>query len=1154
MSLRDTFLNMLGAETQEVQKTSNSLVRGARDFLKYGNRDKLYPTWSDVKMSDRDLYRGYSYAVIQKRGNKVASLAKENLKTWAKPEVLDEFQKKNEQVVHPYLTLIENSTEFTEKQFWKNISIYLDLAGRYYLGVLRTEVRPLNPNLPIITTDPTKFIMLNPYEIRRVVDKDGNVAGYIERKKDGRYREWALHQIIEMRELNPFDPEESQWAMTEAAKDAVYTINQSADYTRHSLDGNVSAPGIITTDVILQDEDFENFRARVTQHTKGEPLFGNGAGAIKWESMQVDLDKAALLDINEINRTTLFAVSGTSKTSLGIEQSGTTRETARVQSEQFVSDTAQPRLEDIIDFLNLDYKKHYNREYKKTGYYIEVQSAVGRDYENETKATAMRQTQLDLALSLIQAGYTQESAYQYATGDIELADLELEKGLDKPNIGQQGMGGDMGGMMGGNGNLGGGDGGGEPFDPDDFGIPDDDEEIEEDTEDEEEKDGKQDNSADLNGLNPHEDLVKSDFFAPASKVDEVHTCAGEHECTCANQVNVQDYFDEVGNEKASKAKEAYSQLEKAILAVEKEAIDISQNSVTMNAFSISDFLNDKQKALLIKKLKNALMDYWWVVFPMFAENSMSKRNSEFDTNEMFVFNNELQSDVELNAGRVAEGHINTIMNDVVDAVNRASTKATEEEAAKLIVDAYDNNPEKWSEWFTQKPDVDVAMRAILKTDILDENRRIYERALELAGQHYTAEQIAKTIREEFDNISKRRAGVIARNETMRAYAWSQYDSDLQFLNSIGKLEQAYKVLYSRRPPNEEDKICPFCRTLIEETNANPIPFEQPFIAFGESMQAYDEVGTLRMFTATYEDIQGGVIHPNCACEYKLVFKNASGEFVKTLNGVGNDTSENNRTGNDNSSDDDSSNNGAEQTTTLNGGKGSGFHGHYGRPGEVGGSASTKTVLGATPHYDGEKLTFENTQSVKQFRQLKDGTDKWTPKEIDIASCYFGSLYDIVNRIVMGKETGYSDKTNQSMQNVIDLLDERIEKSSLSEDVMLYMGSSIYHYIEDNQLPQVGDTVSYGGFNSTSLDPYESMGWGIDKKLPTDPDRQGALIFAIKAKKGAKGIKRFNEVEREVLLPRNAQLKITGRHLARDVFAGEGHNTIDKLYVLECEYE
>ena len=1155
MALRDTFLNMLGVETQEVQKTSNGAIRSARDFLRNGSRERLYPTWSDIKMSDSDMYRGYSYAVIQKRGNKVASLAKNNLKTWANPEVVDEFQKKNETVLHPYLKLIEDSTKFTEKQFWKNISIYLDLAGRYYLGVVRSTVKPLNPNLPAITTDPTEFIMLNPYEVRRVVDKNGMVAGYIERKKDGRYREWPVHQIIEFRELNPFDPENSQWAMTDAAKNAVYTINQSGDYTRQSLNGNIDAPGIITTDVLLNDEDFANFKSRVTQHTKGEPLFGNGTGAIRWDSMQIDLDKAALLDINEINRTELFAVSGTSKTSLGIEQSGTTRETARVQSEQFISDTAQPRLEDIVDFLNLDYKKYYNREYKKTGYSIEVESAVGKDYDTEQKATALKQSQFQLAMQLIQAGYTTQSAYQFAEGEIDFADLELEKGIDKPKNPDQPEEPDESASNPQNTPPESGSSGG-----DDTIIVSD------------EKSGSNDESGveDLNGLEPHSDLVgnslegeersplaieevenggkgsgnfghsgrpgeiggsgkgvvtftksaeatfekfpqrkkdfdrivkdfqkngltrgftlttnaydvaqedeKRDFFSlgqfsgrtrtdtadgetlvyispevfqdgygkkynfetdgkahcvdttfegtlrhelghlfvtqlyldewkPKGELSQesfdrynrnllfnskakrpflggkwssyadltsgetiaeafsnpdysedtrqvydyvrkykpikknahsnsgvvLYTCVGypinekvleealkkvekENHCTCEHDHKVETFINEVSQDDGKVVDKAYKEFLKEVRAIEKETINYTANKLEINAFEESDIIGKRKKINLINKLKNAIHKYWWVIFPLFANSSMSKRNKEFQKSVEFIFTNDLQNGVDDNALKVAEGHINTILGDILEASNRAYTKVLENAAAELIIKVYDTSPGKLTQYFDHKPTMAEALSSIHKTDILEENRRIYEKANKMAFEGYKREDITKAIREEYADISENRATLIARNETSRAFTRSQFEADKQFLNGVGKLDQAYKVWYSRRPASEQDKICDFCNEMIRISEEDPIPFEDPFLAYGDSMEVLCNDGKLRIFTANYEDIEGGCLHPNCQCGYYLVFKNDAGEFVKTLNEGPNDK-------------------------TTNGGKGSGNFGHVGREGEVGGSAS-----------------------------------------------------------------------------------------------------------------------------------------------------------------------------------------------------------------------
>ena len=1403
MAFRDTFLNMLGVETQEVQKTDNSVFKSARDFLRNGSRERLYPTWSDIKMSDSDMYRGYSYAVIQKRGNKVASLAKNNLKTWAKPEVVDEFQKKGETPFHPYLKLIEDSTKFTEKQFWKNISIYLDLAGRYYLGVIRNEVRPLNPKLPTITTDPTEFIMLNPYEIRRVVDKNGQVAGYIERKSDGRYREWPLHQIIEIRELNPFDPDNSQWAMTDAAKNAVYTINQSGDYTRQSLNGNIDAPGIITTDVLLTDEDFANFKARITQHTKGEPLFGNGTGAINWDSMQIDLDKAALLDINEINRTELFAVSGTSKTSLGIEQSGTTRETARVQSEQFVSDTAQPRLEDIVDFLNLDYKKHYKREYDKTGYKIEVESAVGKDYDTEQKATALKQSQFQLAMQLVQAGYTTETAYQFAEGEIDFADLELEKGLDKPknpeqpedpdenasnpqntpprndsgggqdkssvdenkgtenanngldlglephsdlvanggkgsgNFGHAGRPGEVGGSGKGGVSKGveeylrstyfsrgqlpeshdeiigsilerldkrdieswatAGDydaakalgwesekseldapitqkelwkdvkkqrefqGGGKVthqtytldgktnhpvlkamsskgvgsslprteveelarsylekagidlsedslvslsdkgktkevlsaieygrlgsakhiigdvlqdkegwHNPRTFG-----EDVQLDTHGMKEGDeftqskkdywalwkdydvqvdkkikkknsvegeerlpltrnggvgsgnfghkgrpgliggsgkdgftgisfsegaknyfekyperkkefddvikeykkiglkrgfhfttnaydvaaegegffdvgkysgrtitdtaeggstvyvspvlfekgvgekfsfekngrvaevdttfvgvlrhelghlymtqlfleeakpkgdlnqsvferynreflmdskckrpflgGKWSMYADINSgeaiaeafSNPDysEDTRKTYDYVRKYKIPEhsrwtyrdnstqknmIVACVGypindevlkeyleerkeNNHCTCEHDHKVETFINEVNQDDGKVVEKAYKEFLQEVRDIEKETIDASVKKVEVNAFEISDIIGPRKRKALTEKLKNALHKYWWLIFPLFANNSMSKRNTEFGKDIGFVFNNELQAGVDDNALRVAEGHMETILNDILGASNRAYTNVLEEAAAEIIIKIYDDSPTKWEKYFEHKPTMAEALSSIRRTDILEENRKIYEKANKMAFEGYNRRDIIKAIRNEYSHISEQRATLIARNETSRAFTRSQFEVDKQFLNGVGKLGQAYKVWYSRRPANEQDKICDFCNEMIRTSEENPIPFEEPFIKYGDSMEVMGDDGKLRIFTANYEDIEGGCLHPNCMCGYHLVFKNDAGEFIKTLNG----------------------------------GAGSGNFGHAGRPGEVGGSSDGKSSL------------------------------------------------------------------------------------------------------------------------------------------------------------------------------------------------------------------
>lgn len=1482
MSLREKVINALGGTVPERTKTNNAVLRGANDFLRFGSRGKpvLPPDWSEVKMSDEDVYRGYPYAVIQKRANKVATLAKENLNTWAKPEILDQYQKVEKDVVHPYLRLIEDSDEYSVKQFWKTICIYLDLAGAYYLGVVRNKL-PSRGAMPDIIGSPQKFMLLNPYRIKRVLDKNREVAGYLETRQDGKQREWPAYMIIPMRELNPFD-EEQVWSMTDAAKEATYTLQQSGNYTRETLNGNLNAPGIMTTDVILDDAQFQNFTERVRQHRHGEPVFGNGAGAITWNSMQTDLDKAALLDINEINRTTLFAVSGTSKTSLGIEQSGTTRETARVQVEQFISDTAQPRLEDIIDYLNLDYKKYYPKDYKQTGYWIEIQSAASRDYATETQATQMRQAQSALAFDLMQKGYTTQSSYDYAEGKIELAELELEKGIDKPQNPEQTPPENT------------------PSDASESSVSDESSKDDTNIVSEENKALK-----DLEGLEPHSDLIenggkgsgnfghvgrpgevggsgkggvskgveeylrstyfsrgqlpeshdeivdtilerldkrdidtwvttgdydaaralgweseKSELDTPITQKElweevkkqresqredvkrlenskKVNSLVEEHDhehCDCGK---VEVLMNELGESEGKTLEESYEKFLNDLEEIQKETYKACISKLTKNAFDIDDIIGKVKKKTLTNKLKELIQNYWWILTPLFANSVLEDRNTEFGENVKFVFTNALQRKIGDNATKVADGHMNTILNDVLSASNKAYTAIVEDKAAELIVKAYKDNHVKYQKYFEEQPSMTEALKAIRNTDILEENRRIYERANELAIQGYKRSDIVKKIREEYNHLSEERAKLIAQNETSRAYGHTQYEADYQFLNSVGQLDTAMKRWVSMRPANEQDKICPLCQYLID---MGPIPFTQNFLSLGDTITVNND-NKVYNFTCNYEDIKGSTAHPRCMCRYELILNG------KTLNDIDNspdDSNDGDSGGSDNNVDKSaksvnggkgsgnfghqgrpgkvggSSNisvnvsesakhwfekrpktreifdkvvndfekiglkrgftltstafdvmteeekknpfslgtcSGRTRTDTatsgsivyispdvfdesfgqkysfekdgntsftdhtfegilrhelghlfvtqlwleetkpkgelsggsfenfngklatesganlpgllstgkwsyyasvdkgetiaeafsnpdfsedtrkvyeyvsnykpkrkndveiehgtiiypctgypsseedlvkllesrsakqVNGGKGSGNFGHAGRPGEVGGSASES--VGANPIFDDQKhtLDFDIRKVDNIWKQVDDGVGEWTEEEKDLSDIYYGSGYHNINLILRGEENPVPGN-EERYQKAIKTLNDRLEKSSLKNDTMLYRGVNLSDYVKEDSLPNIGDEISYGGFSSASVDPEQSLRWGASRSK----DSPAAMMLAIKAKKGSKAIKRWDKNEYEVTLPPNAKLKVVGRHLAYDVPVGEGRDSVDKVYILEVEYE
>lgn len=386
-----------------------------KDFLRFGNRKPLIQDWSKVVMSDKDLYTGYSYAAINNRANKTAQLATDNVMTSADKTMMKEARAKGEQITHPYIDIIDNSKTFSNHYFWHSISTFLDLEGVYYLMAVRTVEGDRVGRVQ-------EFKLLNPYNVRRIRNKEtGEVGGYVE-SRDGMVREIPPQMIIDIRNLNPFSTDDP-YAMTDAAKEFQYTLKQAGDYTRHSLKNNMAAPGILSTDMLLDTEQFENFVARVTNQEKGLPLFGNGAGAITWDAMQIDLDKASLDKINEINRSTLFAVSGVGKTMMSIEESGTTRETAKVQKDLFVEAHIIPQLQLILDALNQDYKRFYEADYDKNGYTLYIDNPLGTDREAELKDIEIREKSFDMYNSLVNKGYKPELAAKYTDGEITLEEL-----------------------------------------------------------------------------------------------------------------------------------------------------------------------------------------------------------------------------------------------------------------------------------------------------------------------------------------------------------------------------------------------------------------------------------------------------------------------------------------------------------------------------------------------------------------------------------------------------------------------------------------------------------------------------------------------------------------------------------------------------------
>lgn len=427
MKLRERIRNFL------VPSATNSQTANlANQFLRYGGRGKpMGPDWSQVMVSDRDLYSGYNYAAIRNRANRVAQLALENVVTDATKPIMEKARESRDEVTHPYLDFIDTSSSFSNYMFWYTISTYLDLEGVFYLFALRAVNGERVGNIQ-------EFKLLNPYDVQPVFKESTlEIGGYVETRR-GFQREIPKEMIIDMRDLNPFDWLEPL-AMTDAAKDSQFTLKQAGDFVRHSLKNNIAAPGIISTGIVLDDPTFANFISRIRSQEKGEPLFANGPGAIDWKSMQVELNNAGIDKINSVNLDQLIAVTGVSKTTFGIEQSGVTRETSKTQSDLFVTNQIIPRLQTILDALNQDYKNKYANDYKRNEYSMTIDSPLGTDHDAELVDVDLRQKSYDLYNNLVNKGYDRDRAARYAIGEITLEELgeptnpPIEPPLPDPN-------------------------------------------------------------------------------------------------------------------------------------------------------------------------------------------------------------------------------------------------------------------------------------------------------------------------------------------------------------------------------------------------------------------------------------------------------------------------------------------------------------------------------------------------------------------------------------------------------------------------------------------------------------------------------------------------------------------------------------------------
>lgn len=954
----------------------------ARDFFVNGSRENMKGNWSLIRLSDKDMLKGYSYAAIDLRSKTVARLGFDVISSSYK----DGSMKEGDDDRHPYIRAIEDSTNFSNYDFWLKSSKYIDMMGVRYIAFLRgiTESG--------VVGDVMEVFALNSYRVTEVINQaDGEIGGYIETQKNtGRQRIWEPHQIVRIVDENPIDNE--PYGRIEAAKEAQFTLKQAGDFTRSSLNANENAPGIISTKIVLTPEQFANFKEGIKNSEKGQPIITNG-GQVDWQAMNIDLDKAALDKINEIQRSELFAVTGQSKTSMGIEESGTTRDTSEVQDDKLVRDQAIPTIKLIASALDLDYRKNYPEDFKTYEWSIDVQDPTGKNLEAEQQAISVREGEFDLAQKLISQGYDIKLSRKYAKGEIDIdqlgepekkespippiipvepvkdedgedatkdkqeqsinispviniPDLNIDKVVsslarygttshkDIPaNISVQQISArdypDLYDDI--------------DIDTDDLGcIMLDLEPMEvmkyvEGLEDDLFDNPKYDQSSVPAETVPHVTLLygllengnkwkskvdqlldgwkldsvkidhvgffeTADSYAVIAHLEETPELVDGHErLTLLPHINTfSEYLPHMtiayvkldadvdkwvkALDKAYKGKTVktasinygdpeegdsdnshnhnhdatneelgyiYNQLETAdtqiieqqqgaltngVVNIDNRIIALVMGKVAKNDFETQEDIIDKDdREEIERELEMLLMGFYTVLFGLYGRQLMQNRAGEFGKLAEFKMSRDVTNYIRSNATKAAKSHVDTVVGELLETVNEAYVTATEAEFKALV---------------------DSGRKS---------SKALYEEARKLALEGTGRQQIISAIKAAQTDISTKRATTIARNETRKAFTQTQYQADTQFLQSNGWLEVAEK----RWRTNSSNP----CQLCLNQAARGWIPFRENFVNKGETLtydyEKKDGTTSQRSVVMDYEDIDAGLLHTNCACQYDL---------------------------------------------------------------------------------------------------------------------------------------------------------------------------------------------------------------------------------------------------------------------------------------------
>ena len=309
---------------------------------------------------------------------------------------------------------------------------------------------------------------------------------------------------------------------------------------------------------------------------------------------------------------------------------------------------------------------------------------------------------------------------------------------------------------------------------------------------------------------------------------------------------------------------ATEQFKQSVVRVDNQILNLYVQAVQNGNYAEAEaILANATELQQVNTLMFALLTISVILLPLYARQRLNKLLVQFGLHTVFAHTDEGQKAIREQAQKGAESHVNTIAKDVKKSLDQAIDSE--------LPTVRDSMEERFPN-----------LKGVDQKDYLNdvrENKDMYQYARELILTGVSRDTVIKKLQENFSEVGKKRANVIAGNESNRVFTLSQYEADEQFLaqNKLGS--KAYKRLISNTGTPES-----LCKAIIEATHLKPIPFHTDFLKFGQAYSYTSEDGKKHSFTPNYERLRGGTIHVNCHCRYELLIKQDDGTFFNTYDG------------------------------------------------------------------------------------------------------------------------------------------------------------------------------------------------------------------------------------------------------------------------------